>query len=104
MSKNPPIISLSQKTALKAGDIILLCSDGFWEPLNENRLGTRLFENRLKDALEDMAEQAEKINSPQSDNVSAIALQIMSLNLRTHGINPAIKAPHPNTIKPSGQS
>jgi len=36
----------------------------------------------LSDALEDLAETAEKINHPESDNVSAIALQVMSLQLR----------------------
>lgn len=101
MSQNPPIITLSKKTGLMAGDILLLCTDGFWGPLNEERMGTRLFENRLKDALEDMAMQAEKINAPQSDNVSAIAVQIMSLTLRTNTINTGNKAPHPNTLKPT---
>ena len=98
MSDNPPIISLSKKTPLKPGDIMLLCSDGFWEPLNDNSVASGLFEGKLQTALDGLAHRAENINAPQSDNVSAIALQVMSLKLRTRSI-PRSKTPHPNAGK-----
>ncbi len=104
MTKNPPAITLSQKTPLKAGDIMLLCSDGFWEPLGEKSMGMKLFDGRLQDALDDMAKQAENIKAPQSDNVSAIAMQIMSLTLRTHSVAAKKKAPHSNISKPGNHA
>lgn len=98
MTDNPPILTISQKTALQPGDIMLLCSDGFWEPLGEKSMSKGLFEGRLQDALDDMAERAENINAPQSDNISAVALQVMSLKLRTRAV-PRSKTPHPNFAK-----
>lgn len=88
MSDNPPIVTISQKTALKVGDIMLLCSDGFWEPLGEKSMCKTLFDGRLQDALNEMAERAENINAPQSDNISAVALQVMSTRLRTRSVPP----------------
>ena len=86
MTNNPPITSVSQKTALKVGDIIVLCTDGFWEPLGDRAIARGLLDGRLQDALDEMAIRAEKINAPQSDNVSAIALQVMSVKLRTRSL------------------
>jgi len=86
MTDNPPIITVSQKISLKIGDIMLLCSDGFWEPLNEKSMCKILLEGKLQTALDQLAERAEKINAPQSDNVSAVALQVMSIKLRTRSI------------------
>lgn len=98
MSQNPPIATMSQKVALKPGDVMLLCSDGFWEPLGEKSMARHLFDGRLQAALDKMAEQAERISAPDSDNVSAIALQVMSIKLRTQSI-PKKKSLHPNRIR-----
>ena len=99
MTQNPPIITLSQKTPLKAGDMVLLCSDGFWEPLGEKSMARGLQDGKLQNALDEMAERAEKINAPQSDNVSAIVLQVMSTRLRTRSVGTKKSTPHPNFIK-----
>ena len=86
MTDNPPIVTISQKISLKVGDIMLLCSDGLWEPLGDQSLCRNLYDGKLQDALAAMAERAENINTPQSDNVSAVALQVMSLSLRTRSL------------------
>lgn len=95
MTDNPPSVTISQKTPLKVGDIMLLCSDGLWEPLGDKSMCRDLSDGKLQDALNAMAERAEKINAPQSDNVSAAALQVMSLNLRTRSFPPAKSARRP---------
>ena len=98
MSQSPPIVTMSQKVTLKPGDIMLLCSDGFWEPLGEKSMVKYLYEGRLQDSLEHMAQRAENISAPESDNVSAIALQVMSTKLRTRSI-PKKQSLHPNRIR-----
>lgn len=97
MTDNPPIVTISQKTALKIGDIMLLCSDGLWEPLGDQSMNRNLYDGKLQDALGAMAERAENISAPQSDNVSAVALQVMSLNLRTRSVTLSKTAKQPNT-------
>ncbi|MDH5408406.1 MAG: serine/threonine-protein phosphatase [Gammaproteobacteria bacterium] len=82
MTDNTPIPTVNKEIRLKIGDIVMLCSDGLWEPLSENQLSKTIYQGKLSDALSDLAETAEKINHPESDNVSAIALQIMSLQLK----------------------
>ncbi|MDH5446981.1 MAG: protein phosphatase 2C domain-containing protein [Gammaproteobacteria bacterium] len=99
MSENPPIITMSQKVELKPGDIMLLCSDGFWEPLGEKTMAKFLFDGRLQDSLDQMATRAENIKAPESDNVSAIALQVMSIKLRTRSLQTKKKAARPNSLR-----
>lgn len=81
MSDNPPIPTINREIKLKIGDIIMLCSDGLWEPLSENQLTKTIYRGKLSDALEELAGTAEMINHPESDNISAIVLQVMSLQL-----------------------
>lgn len=78
MTANPPILTHSQKTALQENDILLLCSDGFWEPLGEQHIGKSLVHSALPDALSALADEAERINTPQSDNLSAAVLKLLA--------------------------
>lgn len=81
LSDGAPEVTLSNEVVLKSGDVIMLCSDGLWEPVDEIQLGMKLQDGRLSDALDKLAEQAEETNYPSSDNISAVAIQIMSLQL-----------------------
>jgi PPM family protein phosphatase len=76
-----PEVTVSNEVALQNGDVIMLCSDGLWEPVDEMQLGMKLLDGRLSDALDKLAEQAEETSYPASDNISAVAIQIMSLQL-----------------------
>ncbi len=82
LSDNVPEVTASNEVMLHAGDIILLCSDGMWEPLDDMKMGMKIMEGRLSDALSSMAEEAEKEKYPNSDNITAVAIQIMSLQLK----------------------
>ncbi|MDH5178723.1 MAG: serine/threonine-protein phosphatase [Gammaproteobacteria bacterium] len=87
MTDTPPIPTINREIKLRAGDIVLLCSDGFWEPLSEETILKTIYRGKLADALAELAEKATLISAPESDNTSAIALQIMSLQL-TQRANP----------------
>jgi PPM family protein phosphatase len=74
-----PAISFSNRVRLKQDDIILLCSDGLWGPLDDAQLGTQLSSGQsLDEALNELAERAERDSYPQSDNISALALRFIS--------------------------
>lgn len=77
-----PQITLSNETTLEAGDVLLLCSDGLWEPLDDAHMGAVLAEGRLGRAIDTLAERAEEAAYPHSDNISALAMRIVSLNAK----------------------
>jgi len=74
-----PAVSFSNRVTLKPDDIVLLCSDGLWGPLDDAQLGTLLDTgNNLDEALNELAERAERASYPRSDNISALALRFIS--------------------------
>ena len=91
LSDSVPEVTVSNEVVLQKGDVIMLCSDGMWEPVDEIQLGMKLLDGRLSDALDKLAEQAEETSYPSSDNISAVAIQIMSLQLIGRAINDGIE-------------
>ncbi len=74
-----PAVSISNRITLKDNDIILLCSDGLWGPIDDAQLGTLLeSSDSLDEALNELAERAEQISYPHSDNISALAMRFLS--------------------------
>ncbi|HWI35925.1 MAG TPA: protein phosphatase 2C domain-containing protein [Burkholderiales bacterium] len=61
-------------TRLARNDIVLLCSDGFWNPLTQRQLLHALMTRDLAAAVGDLAELAERRAGPSSDNVSVVAM------------------------------
>jgi serine/threonine protein phosphatase PrpC len=90
LSDNVPEVTVSNEVTLHAGDVIMLCSDGMWEPIDEMQIGMKILDGRLTDALDKLAQQAEETSYPTSDNISAVAIQIMSLQLIGRAINDEI--------------
>ena len=74
---NHPVAELSDPFPLQDGDVILLCTDGFWAPLAERTLVDSLWDmsHVLAETLDGLAEQATNTSSPESDNVTAVALR-----------------------------
>lgn len=87
LSDNVPEVTVSNEIKLTQGDVIMCCSDGLWEPIDDMQMGMKIMEGRLNDALDKLAEQAEEASYPGSDNISAVAIQIMSLQLVGRAIN-----------------
>jgi serine/threonine protein phosphatase PrpC len=72
-----PEMSLSGRRVLQSGDIVLLCSDGFWTGLADPQIAT-VGQGRprsLKDSLTDLGERAVQATAPLADNTTAAAVR-----------------------------
>ncbi|MGI9289810.1 MAG: PP2C family protein-serine/threonine phosphatase [Gammaproteobacteria bacterium] len=69
-----PRMSISNQKHPEAGDVMLVCSDGFWSPLEETELVELGKSNGvLTETLNKLGETAIRNASPYSDNTSAAA-------------------------------
>jgi serine/threonine protein phosphatase PrpC len=73
-----PQLDISKPTSLFESDVILLCSDGLWGALEDMRMATQLEESDIDEAVNKLAETAERESYPQSDNISVLAVRILS--------------------------
>ena len=62
------------RARLSRNDIVLLCSDGFWNPLTQRQLVHALVTRDLAAAVDELAELAERRAGPSSDNISVVAM------------------------------
>lgn len=77
-SPNPPELTINTPPiSLKKGDVLLLCSDGLWGPLGDERVATALDSDseKISALLTRMADMAADEASPSSDNVTGVALR-----------------------------
>lgn len=69
-----PDMSIAGRARLVEGDVVLLCSDGFWTGIEEDALGALTAAgDSFESALIDLANAAVKHNEPSSDNTSVAA-------------------------------
>jgi serine/threonine protein phosphatase PrpC len=71
---NLPIVEISRRASLQAGDVILLCSDGLWGVLPDNVLTHSLQNNTIVRAVPELIHSATSIAGKNSDNVTALAM------------------------------
>lgn len=76
--KIPPVPAISEAMPLEKYDMLLLCSDGFWNPLSDQNMADNLTQYPLAKAVERLAYQAEFRSYPESDNISVIVLRWIS--------------------------
>ena len=60
---------------LQDGDVLLLCSDGFWGPLRPNLLVKGLDRPSLRQSILELSDTAERRAGAHSDNLTVLALQ-----------------------------
>jgi PPM family protein phosphatase len=71
----PPRPALLTKERLAQHDIVLLCSDGFWNPLTQRQLLHALMSRELQAAIPELVELAERRAGPDCDNISVVAMR-----------------------------
>jgi len=77
----PRIDTGSERLAM--GDILLLCSDGLWGPLNQRQLVHSLLNRPLPVAIQELADLAEARAGGDCDNTSVVALRWQEEQVRT---------------------
>lgn len=69
-----PQVDFSRKTPLLAGDVLLLCSDGFWAPLGSDALTSGYAGGEVMTNTPRLMDRAEILAGEGGDNLSAIAV------------------------------
>ncbi len=73
--ESAPEIAVSDALSLQVGDVLLLCTDGLWEPLGDERLRETLAASRDPSQWIDKLDSQVKANAkPGHDNYTALAL------------------------------
>lgn len=70
-----PDIEVSDTVPLQAGDLLLLCSDGFWGTLAPDEILAELAARPLQQAVQRLLDVAEERGGPRCDNLSVLALR-----------------------------
>lgn len=70
-----PDIELSDATLLHEGDLLLLCSDGFWDSLAPEEMLTEFQAKPLQQAVHHLMDLAENRGGAHCDNLTVLALR-----------------------------
>ncbi len=72
-----PEISIDH-AQLRPNDTLVLCSDGLWSALPEQRMLDLPISGDLQSAINALSEEAERVSYPQSDNITLVGLRWLS--------------------------
>ena len=79
LMETEPKVKVSKGIDLQINDTLLLCSDGFWEPLDDAQIGANLVDGNIKESLHKLATRAEQNSYPRSDNTTVLAMKIITM-------------------------
>lgn len=71
---HPPQIEFSRGASLANGDVIAICSDGVWGPLEPEALVGALADGRVMESVPKVMNEAELLGGHQCDNMTLIAM------------------------------
>jgi PPM family protein phosphatase len=72
---NLPQIDLADRHELQDGDIIMLCTDGVWNVLDDKIIKQVLLSGLVTETINHLLDESEKNSDHTGDNMSAIGLQ-----------------------------
>jgi serine/threonine protein phosphatase PrpC len=70
-----PEIEFSKKSPLESGDILVLCTDGVWGPIDTPTLVSTLHDGNFMQAVPMLLNKAELAGGPHGDNLSIIGVR-----------------------------
>jgi serine/threonine protein phosphatase PrpC len=70
-----PTVDLGQRTLLEEGDLIVLCTDGFWSTVKKEEIASVLANTPVLEASPALMAEAERRGGDEGDNVSAIIVR-----------------------------
>ena len=70
----PPKVDLSRRVALRRGDVILLCTDGMWGPIQSKHICEELLRADIMQAIPRILDLAEVRAGKEGDNASVVAI------------------------------
>jgi PPM family protein phosphatase len=70
-----PTVDLGQRTLLEEGDLIVLCTDGFWSTVKKEEIAGVLADAPVLEASPALMAEAERRGGDEGDNVSAIIVR-----------------------------
>jgi serine/threonine protein phosphatase PrpC len=70
-----PVIDLSNRTPLRDGDILVMCTDGLWGPLGNGEIARSLASTPILRAAPELMREAERRAGTDGDNISAIIVR-----------------------------
>lgn len=82
---NMPIVEISRRASLQAGDVMLLCSDGLWSVLPDHVLAQKLSTSTIVRAIPELISTATAIGGKTGDNVTALAMMWESSDASSNG-------------------
>lgn len=74
-----PEMAISTRHAMQRGDVLLVCTDGFWANLDDAQIGSAVSaaDRPLQQVLAELAARAVLTAGPSSDNTSVGALRLL---------------------------
>ena len=70
-----PVIDIGKRTLLHHGDVMVLCTDGFWGVFAQDEVATWVMSTPLLEVAPQMMREAERRGGEEGDNLSAIVVR-----------------------------